>query len=113
MYILFIEIPSSDFGVEEDRVNHLPSFQKFVNKKRVIGRKIEASGIPYTFVSVSYLGAYFINNLLHPYEKVYNITVYGNGKLKVHGDYTEDIGTKVDRSADEPIARTPAEIVGA
>jgi small subunit ribosomal protein S3Ae len=33
--------------------------------------------------------------------------------LQVHGDYAQDIGTKVDRPAEETVAEEPTEIVGA
>ena len=72
----------SDFGVEEDRVNPLPPFQAFLDKKRKIRREIEAAGIPYTSISANCFGAYFVNYLLHPYENVKDITVYGNGEAK-------------------------------
>lgn len=32
---------------------------------------------------------------------------------QVHGDYSDDIGTKVDRPAEEAVAEEPTEIVGA
>ncbi|KAK3440766.1 hypothetical protein EUGRSUZ_B01030 [Eucalyptus grandis] len=32
---------------------------------------------------------------------------------KVHGDYSEDIGVKLDRPADEPVAEVPTEVIGA
>ena len=33
--------------------------------------------------------------------------------VQVHGDYSEDVGAKVDRPADEIVAEEPTEIVGA
>ncbi|OIW13281.1 hypothetical protein TanjilG_25760 [Lupinus angustifolius] len=92
----------SEFGVEEDRVNPLPPFQEFLNKKRIIRREIEASGIPYTFVSASCCGAYFVNILLRPYEKVHNISVYGNGETKAILNYEEDIAMYTIKVANDP-----------
>jgi len=68
--------------VDEDRVKPLPPFQAFLDKKRKIRREIESSGIPYTFISANCCGAYFVNILLHPYERKKDITVYGNGETK-------------------------------
>jgi len=78
----------SNFRVEEDRVNPLPPFQAVLDKKRKIRRKIEAVGIPYTFVSANCFGAYFVNYLLRSYEKKNNITVYGNSDTK--GTYSHE-----------------------
>lgn len=33
--------------------------------------------------------------------------------MQVHGDYSEDIGVKLDRPADETMAEGEAEVVGA
>ncbi|KAG5049130.1 hypothetical protein JHK85_010233 [Glycine max] len=88
----------SDFGVEEDRVNPLPPFQAFLDKKRKIRREIEAAGIPYTFVSANCFGAYFVNYLLRPYE----ITVYGNGDTKAVLNYEEDIAMYTIKVANDP-----------
>ena len=33
--------------------------------------------------------------------------------MQVHGDYSEDVGAKVDRPADDTMAEAPAELVGA
>jgi len=74
-------IPSG-FGAEEDSVKPLPPFQAVLDKKRKIRREIEAAGIPYTSISANCFGAYFVNYLLHPYENVKDITVYGNGEAK-------------------------------
>ena len=68
--------------MEEDRIKPLPPFQAFLDKKRKIRREIEASGIPYTYVSANCFGAYFVNFLLHPYENKKDIMVYGTGETK-------------------------------
>ena len=33
--------------------------------------------------------------------------------VQVHGDYSEDIGTKVERPAEEPVVEAETEVVGA
>lgn len=73
----------SEFGNEVDRISPLPPFQACCDKKKVIRRAAEESGIPYTFVSANTFGAYFVNFLLHPYdEKMKNVTIYGTGEAK-------------------------------
>ncbi|KAK7259751.1 hypothetical protein RIF29_25365 [Crotalaria pallida] len=94
----------SDFGVEEDRISPLPPFQAFIDKKIKIRREIEAAGIPYTFVSANCLGAYFVNFLLRPYEKVKNIVVYGNGETKAILNYEEDVAMYTIKVANDPRA---------
>lgn len=92
----------SDFGVEEDRVKPLPPFQAVLDKKRKIRREIEASGIPYTFVSANCFGAYFVNFLLHPYENKKDIIVYGTGEIKAVLNYEEDIAMYTIKVANDP-----------
>lgn len=43
---------------------------------------MEASGIPYTYVSAICLGAYFVNYLLRPHEQHEDVIVYGSGEAK-------------------------------
>ncbi|XP_048331232.2 eugenol synthase 1 isoform X3 [Ziziphus jujuba] len=78
----------SDFGCEEDRVNPLPPFQQFLEKKRKIRRATEEAGIPYTFVSANCFASYFVNYLLNPHEIRDNINVYGSGKANDIAMYT-------------------------
>ncbi|KAK7334517.1 hypothetical protein VNO80_26274 [Phaseolus coccineus] len=92
----------SDFGVEEDRVNPLPPFQAFLDKKRKIRREIEASEIPYTFISANCFGAYFFNYLVRPYDKNNHTIVYGNGDAKAVLNYEEDIAMYSIKAANDP-----------
>ncbi|CAJ1958643.1 unnamed protein product [Sphenostylis stenocarpa] len=92
----------SDFGVEEDRVNPLPPFQAFLDKKRKIRREIEAARIPYTFISANCFGAYFVNYLVRPYEKTTHTRVYGNGHAKAVLNYEEDIAMYSIKVANDP-----------
>ncbi|KAK9269903.1 hypothetical protein L1049_025476 [Liquidambar formosana] len=94
----------SEFGCEEDRVTVLPPFQTLLDKKKKIRRAIEAAGIPYTFVSASGFGAYFVNYLLHPEEQGDDITVYGSGEAKAVLNYEEDIAAYTVKVADDPTA---------
>ncbi|KAL3641447.1 Eugenol synthase 1 [Castilleja foliolosa] len=92
----------SDFGVEEDRVTVLPPFEAFLEKKKKIRRAIEASNIPYTFVSANCFGAYFVNYLLRPFEQKDEITVYGSGETKAVLNYEEDVGILTIKVATDP-----------
>ncbi|KAL2335893.1 hypothetical protein Fmac_010339 [Flemingia macrophylla] len=92
----------ADFGVIEDRINPLPPFQAVLDKKRNIRRAIEAAGIPHTFVSSNCCGAYFVNYLLRPCEKIDNIAVYGNGDTKAVLNYEEDIAMYTIKVANDP-----------
>ncbi|KOM42999.1 hypothetical protein LR48_Vigan05g060300 [Vigna angularis] len=92
----------SDFGVEEDRVNPLPPFQAFLDKKRKIRREIEASNIPFTYISANCFGAYFVNYLIRPHEENNHTIVYGNGHAKAVLNYEEDIAMYSIKVADDP-----------
>ncbi|ESW20729.1 hypothetical protein PHAVU_005G010000 [Phaseolus vulgaris] len=92
----------SDFGVEEDRVKPLPPFQAFLDKKRKIRREIEASEIPYTFISANCFAAYFVNYLLRPYDKTNHTMVYGSGDAKAVLNYEEDIAMYSIKAANDP-----------
>nr|XP_012466320.1 unnamed protein product [Gossypium raimondii] len=81
----------SEFGVEEDRLSFLPPFEACLEKKRKIRRAVEASGIPYTYVSANCFGAYFLNYLLRPHEQHEDVTIYGSGEAKAPFTYEEDI----------------------
>ncbi|RDX59021.1 Isoeugenol synthase 1, partial [Mucuna pruriens] len=94
-------IPSG-FGAEEDRIKPLPPFQAVLDKKRKIRREIEAAGIPYTSVSANCCAAYFVNYLLHPYDNVKNIVVYGDGEAKAVLNYEEDIAMYTVKAANDP-----------
>ncbi|KAL9321636.1 hypothetical protein ACSQ67_009689 [Phaseolus vulgaris] len=92
----------SDFGVEEDRVKPLLPFQAFLDKKRKIRREIEASEIPYTFISANCFGAYFVNYPVRPYDKSNHTMVYGTGDAKAVLNYEEDIAMYSIKAANDP-----------
>nr|UVI03403.1 eugenol synthase 2 [Melaleuca bracteata] len=82
----------SEFGCEEDRITALPPFEAFLDKKKKIRRLIEASDIPYTFVSANCFAEYFINFLLHPHDPRPDLVVYGTGEAKAVLNSEKDIG---------------------
>ncbi|KAK9989494.1 hypothetical protein SO802_029733 [Lithocarpus litseifolius] len=57
---------------------------------------------------------YPLQNVFIRKVKILKAPKFDLGKLmEVHGDYSEDVGVKVDRPADETMAKAPAELVGA
>ncbi|KAE8687071.1 Isoeugenol synthase 1 [Hibiscus syriacus] len=92
----------SEFGVEEDRLSFLPPFEACLDKKRKIRREVEASGIPYTYISANCFGAYFLNYLLRPHEEHEDVIVYGSGEAKVLFNYEEDIAEYTIKVANDP-----------
>ncbi|EXB62509.1 hypothetical protein L484_008312 [Morus notabilis] len=99
----------ADFGLEEDRVKPLKPFQEFLDKKSEVRRAVKEAGIPYTFVSANFLGAYFMNGLLCPHDKPDELVVFGSGDVKVAYVYEEDLGAYTVKAADD--ARTLNRIV--
>ncbi|KAH1040508.1 hypothetical protein J1N35_042251 [Gossypium stocksii] len=91
----------SEFGAEEDRLSFLPPFEACLDKKRKIRRAVEASGIPYTYVSANCFGAYFLNYLLRPHEQHEDVIIYGSGEAKAPFTYEEDIANYTIRVAND------------
>lgn len=82
MMCMFQRFVPSEFGNEVDRVSGLPPFEALLANKRKIRRATEAAGIPFTYVSANSFAAYFVDYLLHPHDKLEEITVYGSGEAK-------------------------------
>ncbi|MBA0815186.1 hypothetical protein Gohar_020948, partial [Gossypium harknessii] len=92
----------SEFGVEEDRLSFLPPFEACLEKKRKIKRAVEASGIPYTYVSANCFGTYFLSYLLRPHEQHEDVTIYASGEARAPFTYEEDIANYTIRVANDP-----------
>ncbi|XP_077247583.1 isoeugenol synthase 1-like [Tasmannia lanceolata] len=108
----------SDFGNELDRITTLPPYQALLDTKKKIRRATEASGIPYTIVSASSYGVYFVDYLLHPNEQREEVIVYGNGETKAVLNYEKDIAAYTIMAATDPrvcnrliIYRPPGNII--
>lgn len=108
----------SEFGNEVDRVSGLPPFEALLANKRKIRRATEAAGIPFTYVSANSFAAYFVDYLLHPHDKLEEITVYGSGEAKAVLNYEEDVAAYTVKAATDPqvanrviIYRPPGNIV--
>jgi len=75
--------------------------QKFIPES--IGKEIEKATS----------GIYPLQNVYIRKVKILKAPKFDLGKLmEVHGDYSEDVGVKLDRPAEEPVAE-PTEVVGA
>ncbi|KAF7139470.1 hypothetical protein RHSIM_Rhsim07G0053600 [Rhododendron simsii] len=97
----------SDFGCEEDQITSvLPPFQDLLDKKKKIRRATEATGVPFTFLSSTCFGAYFLSFLLHPHDKYSEeLTIYGTGESKAVFTREEDIAIYAIRAANDPRTR--------
>ncbi|KAL9688471.1 hypothetical protein QQ045_032892 [Rhodiola kirilowii] len=57
---------------------------------------------------------YPLQNVYIRKVKILKSPKFDLGKLmEVHGDYSEDVGMKVDRPAEEPVDDAPTELIGA
>ncbi|XP_024021062.1 eugenol synthase 1 [Morus notabilis] len=92
----------ADFGLEEERVKPLKPFQELLNKKSEVRRAAKEAGIPYTFVSANFLGAYFMNKRLCPHENPDQLVIFGSGDVKVAYVYEEDLGAYTVKAANDP-----------
>ncbi|KAA3454570.1 40S ribosomal protein S3a-like [Gossypium australe] len=76
--------------------------QKFIPE--MIGKEIEKATS----------SIYPLQNVFIRKVKILKAPKFDLGKLmEVHGDYSEDVGVKLERPADETMAEAPAEVVGA
>ncbi|CAK9185762.1 unnamed protein product [Ilex paraguariensis] len=89
----------SEFGNEVDRVRGLPPFQALLDRKKKVRRETEAAGIPFTYVSANSLAAYFVDFLLHPHDKVDEVTLYGSGEAKAVLNYEKDVAVYTVKAA--------------
>ncbi|XP_057512653.1 isoeugenol synthase 1-like [Actinidia eriantha] len=92
----------SEFGVEDERVVALPLFQDYLDKRRKIRSASIASGIPYSFLSSTAFGAYFLNFLFHQHDQSQELTIYGTGEAKVVFTHEQDIAIYAIKVANDP-----------
>jgi hypothetical protein len=75
----------SEFGNDVDHAKALEPVNTMYGKKVAIRRKIEAAGIPYTYISSNAFAGYSLSNIVQfgkpapPRDKV---TIYGSGDAK-------------------------------
>lgn len=95
----------SEFGNDVDRVHAVEPAKTAFETKAQIRRKIEAEGIPYTYVSSNYFAGYFLPTLSQPgltappRDKV---IIPGDGNVKAIFNNEADIGTYTIRAVDDP-----------
>lgn len=95
----------SEFGLDVDRAHTVEPVTSAFAPKIQIRRAVEASGIPYTFVSSNYFAGYSLPTLAQaelmgpPTDKV---TIYGDGNTKAIFVNEDDVGTYTIRAVDDP-----------
>ncbi|KAG6534600.1 hypothetical protein ZIOFF_008503 [Zingiber officinale] len=95
----------SEFGNDADRVNALEPSKSTFDIKVQIRRAIEASGIPYTYVSSNCFSGYFLATLGQagvtglPTDKV---VILGDGNVKAVFVDEDDIGAYTVKAVDDP-----------
>ncbi|XP_062159118.1 phenylcoumaran benzylic ether reductase Betv6 [Alnus glutinosa] len=95
----------SEFGNDVDRVHAVEPAKTAFATKVEIRRKIEAEGIPYTYVSSNYFAGYFLPTLAQPgltSPPRDKITIFGDGHVKAIFNKEDDIGTYTIRTVDDP-----------
>lgn len=71
----------SEFGMDVDRHHAVEPVTSFFNQKVKIRRAVEASGIPYTYVSSNAFAGYFLPTLAQQ-----NVTAPPRDKVIILGD---------------------------
>ncbi|KAG6534602.1 phenylcoumaran benzylic ether reductase Pyrc5-like [Zingiber officinale] len=95
----------SEFGNDVDRVNAVEPAKSTFDIKVQIRRAVEASGIPYTYVSSNFFAGYFLPTLGQaavaglPTDKV---VILGDGNVKGVFANEDDIGTYTVKAVDDP-----------
>ncbi|KAI8545790.1 hypothetical protein RHMOL_Rhmol07G0065500 [Rhododendron molle] len=102
--ILIQRFIPSEFGCEEGLITAvLPPFQDLLDKKRKIRRATEATGVPFTFLTSTCFGAYFLSFLLHPHDQYSEeLTIYGTGESKAVFTHEEDVAIYAIKAANDP-----------
>ena len=95
----------SEFGIDVDRSHTVDPAKSIFAVKVTIRRAIEASGIPYTYVSSNYFAGYSLPTLAQsdamgpPKDK---IVILGDGNTKAIFVDEKDIGTYTIKAVDDP-----------
>jgi len=95
----------SEFGSDVDRHHAVEPVTSFFAQKVKIRRAVEASGIPYTYVSSNAFAGYFLPTLAQqnvtapPRDKV---VILGDGNVPAVYVKEEDIGTFTIKTVDDP-----------
>ncbi|KAK4477114.1 hypothetical protein RD792_016324 [Penstemon davidsonii] len=95
----------SEFGMDVDRVHAVEPAKSMFEHKAQFRRLVEATGIPYTFISSNCFGGIFIKSLSQmdatapPRDKV---VILGDGNTKVVYNKEEDIANYTIKAVDDP-----------
>ncbi|KAI5078869.1 hypothetical protein GOP47_0006540 [Adiantum capillus-veneris] len=95
----------SEFGNDVDHAQPLEPLKYMYDKKVAIRRKIEESGIPYTYISSNSFAGHTLAKLMQfgktapPRDKV---VIYGTGDVKAIFLKEEDVGTYTIKTIDDP-----------
>ncbi|KAB1220651.1 Isoflavone reductase-like protein [Morella rubra] len=95
----------SEFGNDVDRVHAVGPAKIAFGTKSQIRRKVEAEGIPYTYVVSNFFGGYFLPILAQPGVTAPprdKVNIYGDGNTQAIFNKEEDIGTYTIRAVDDP-----------
>ncbi|GLT71039.1 hypothetical protein SLA2020_430830 [Shorea laevis] len=102
-----VDVVISTVGRQQfaDQVKIIAAIKEAGNVKAEIRRKIEAEGIPYTYVASNCFSGYYLSALSQPgltsppREKV---IIFGDGNTKAIFNKEDDIGTYTIRAVDDP-----------
>ncbi|XAR63417.1 hypothetical protein NMG60_11023339 [Bertholletia excelsa] len=93
----------SEFGVDDERVaSVLPPFQVYLDRRKKVRMATQAAGIPFTCLSSSCCGEYFLSFLFHPLDQSRDLTIFGSGQAKVAFTREEDIALYTIKVANDP-----------
>ncbi|GFP85887.1 isoflavone reductase homolog [Phtheirospermum japonicum] len=95
----------SEFGNDVDRVHAVEPAKSTFGHKAQFRRLVEASGVPYTYVSSNFFGGIFLRTLAQldatapPRDKV---VILGDGNTKAVYNKEEDIAAYTIKAVDDP-----------
>ncbi|XP_058088450.1 phenylcoumaran benzylic ether reductase Pyrc5-like [Magnolia sinica] len=95
----------SEFGNDVDRVHAVEPAKSLYEMKTQIRRAVQASGIPYTFISSNFFAGYFLPSLAQPGATAPprdKAVIFGDGNPKAIFVKEEDIGTFTIKAVDDP-----------
>ncbi|XP_038887505.1 isoflavone reductase homolog [Benincasa hispida] len=96
----------SEYGIDPARMgNALEPGRETFDQKMVIRKAIEEANIPFTYISANCFAGYFAGNLSQMLTLVpptHQVTLYGDGNVKVIYVDEDDIATYIVKAATDP-----------